>query len=134
MPVAFTMKEFEYVVEEDRKRPEKDQTRFRLRTLTVPERAECERTEFSQVGEEINLVSDQLERAQKVLGYALLGWSNFCDENGDPVEFSEVKEHGRRIVPVHIYNRISPWMVELANEVTRRSRLSEDAAKNSGAP
>lgn len=128
MPVAFTLTEFEYILECDKNSPPDKQTRFRLRPLGIKERGEVERTEFAQSGDETRLVSDRIGIALKILQFGLLGWENLADESG-PVHFQDVRENGRRIIPTHVLNLITPWVIELANAITERTRLSEDQQK-----
>lgn len=140
MPVAFSLTEFEYVLECDRSLPIDEQTVFLMRPLTVTERADVETKENAlEVADGAKQIFRLLPehdpaRNLKAVRYGLLGWRNFHDKNGKPVEFGEVKEGGRRAVPNHALNHISPWTDELGQEIRRRSTSSEDLSKNSGSP
>lgn len=134
MAVALTITPFDYVLKDDRNRPPEEQTVFRLRPLHAKEKQEVERTEWKAAGGEALMVSDRTGLAIRILNCGLLGWSNLRDAEGNEVEFAEVKENNRRILPSHILDRITPWLTELANAVYERTELSEEQKKNSSAP
>ena len=52
--------------------------------------------------------------------YGLVGWENFNDENGKPINFS--LENVKRVPPV--------YLSEISTEIINRSELGEAATKN----
>jgi hypothetical protein len=128
MAKAPSLQEWDYVLEEDRAKPECEQTVFRLRPLKFREYQESHRSTFHG-GEDGTLIfdQDQMGRAAKVLNCGLLGWTNFATEDGAAIEFR--REKGR--IPDDLLDVLRDWVVELANAITERSGLGKDAAKNS---
>lgn len=132
MATAQAFDEFEYVLKSDRDKPLEEQTVFRLKPLSFREKSECERVEITvdRDGHSHHAI-DRMGLARKVLTYGLCGWRNLLDAQGKPVEFRRVSEGGRFALPEDMLNLILPWAVELANAITDRSEVTEEAAKNS---
>lgn len=113
---------FDFVVEEERKLPKKDQTIFRLKNLTVRESEQIKNALFSKRGmgktaSEKLLIGSQ-ERLSLELG--LVGWENFADKAGKAILFNQ---QNLDYIP-------AKYRAEIALEIRGESELSEDEIKN----
>lgn len=103
---------FEYVFEENREDPIEDQAVFLLRPPTVAEDEKYLNNAgaLSQIG----------TKAHDMLRAHLMGWRNFLDENGEPVEFESRKDGAPTDAALeHVPIR---YRVELMNAITARGR------------
>lgn len=79
----------EFVTKAEKKLPPEKQTSFKVRFLTASQQAEIRDTLYNVSG----LGKARKERIQtgtadlQTLKYGLVGWSNFLDDNGSPVNF-----------------------------------------------
>ncbi len=122
MPVAPTLGQFTYVCKCDKDLPVSEQTVFKLRTLHWKERE-------SLFGEQNGLAI-----ARRVLNWALLGWSNFKDADGNDFEFRRVDEGKHQVLPAEILDRLVIWSDEIATEVMNRTTITEEQARNFTSP
>lgn len=112
----------DFVVEEERKLPKKEQTIFKLKNLTVRDAEQIKNALFSKHGTgkkatEQLLIGSQ-ERLSLELG--LVGWENFADGAGKPIPFNH---QNFDCIP-------TKYRAEIALEIRGESELSEDEVKN----
>lgn len=129
MPVAPTQKEFEYILERERDLPEAEQTVFQLKILGWRESRELERIPFYRRRGK-SLEADTAAVYERALAFGLLGWRNFLDDHGEPVEFEDMTANGNRKIPEHILDLLAPYAKELVDAITERADVSRDEAKN----
>lgn len=129
--------EFDYVLREDREKPRAEQTVFRLRPLTFREQEELSHQRIGanpdQAEREVWIDRDPMRTAREILNRGLMNWGNLQNGAGT-VDFEVRERKGKRELTEETLNAILPWWNELANEITQRSVLEEDTAKNSGSP
>lgn len=136
MPIAIDPREpYEYVLECDRDLPDDEQTRWKLKVLTLGELASLEDSLFRLDPEsgEARLLTGS--HATKILKIGLLGWSGFRDANGDDVPFrtrTVGRATGKREeVTDECLERLHPdWRRELANAITEQARPTQGERKN----
>ena len=141
MAVARRLVSFTYILKDDREAPEERQTQFHLRPLTYKEQEQISPSAV-QRNDDMEITISPMTMARKVLNFALEGWDNFCDQDGNPVEFERANEQppayggkNRRaitFIPDHLFDLLTPYALELTNAITDRSDISEDLGKNSG--
>ena len=116
-------KQFDYVLEEDRKLLAEKQTVWKLRGLSIGEQADVQdslRTERTETGETSWKTGTLL---LKTLRAGLVGVANFCDDTGLPVAFSSDKSG---VVTDDFLDRLAPaWRTELANAIAGAGQLSD---------
>lgn len=97
---ALSLKNRDYVVTDERKLPTKQQTVFKLKTLSAREIAELEDILYSRetvVRDEGAVISEALTRktgtySLRALQMGLIGWENFLGHQDKPIPF-DLKEH-----------------------------------------
>jgi hypothetical protein len=128
MAIARLMKEFEYVLEAERELPVEKRTTWRLRPLNYATHREAMRTSLSLSDETQFIEVDGFGKAAKILNYALLGWTNFRNEDGVEMEFQRCADG---TLPPQVLDLLVDVAVELSNAVTRHGAATKDHAKNS---
>lgn len=137
MPIALDPKEtFSYVLEDERKLPEDDQTVFQLRGLTISEEASLNNSLIASDmgGEEMKWKTGDYQL--NTLKRGLIGWSNFRDATGNEVACEIVERTGFRKktsgkvedpgVALECLDRLSSaHRTELANAIGNRGKVSE---------
>jgi hypothetical protein len=124
---------YEYVIKEQEKDPEEDQTKWLLKPLDVSEAAEVSDMIYSAKGfgkkreEQLKSGTQQLE----ILKRGLVGWINFVYPDGTEVEFEETTSARNRTEKHKIMERNLnkvPAKIrdELADEIRGTSSLDQD--------
>lgn len=139
MAIAVNPKENrEYVLEEDRGRPQEEQTVFILKNLTASELAKLEDSltdyslKSSATGKELSPEDIKMSlnigsQTLRVLRMGLVGWKNFKGEDGKDVSFMKQGETPRE----QNWDRLRPeWRREIANVITEQTKLTPDEVKN----
>jgi hypothetical protein len=146
MARASSLKEFDYILEEERKLIKEKKmkleaaTVFRLRRLSIDEMAQIEQsqevrssrdaaTKKEEVITDLNMSGIQKEYFR----FGLRGWSNLLDENDKPVKFESIPTTGAdaHLCPVENINQILDYKDELHMAILKGTRVSEEMAKNS---
>lgn len=133
MVVALTPGEtWDYVLEEDRERPEDERTTFLLATLDYEAHREIHDKALGTTRGGISEGSLEIRQGSaidKILRCGLRGWRNFKDTDGHDVEFKTETVHvfagKKRIQPTtETLGRLSQqWCVELAEAIQRNNRV-----------
>lgn len=118
MAVALTLTTQNYVLNAERNLPPNEQTVFLIRPLGARESAEVQDIIILDGENVLNINQMLLERVAR----GLVGWKNFADSDGKPVEFSEKIEEN--------LNRVTPYISELSTAIKAISELSGDQEKN----
>lgn len=131
MARALALTEFDFILESDLEAPEEERTTWRLRPLTFAEHAAIGRTELRQGKDETDtvVIHDNLGTAGKAVQAGLVGWKNFKDAEGAQIEFTRDSKTGK--IPDRLMDEIKPFVVELSDEIFKRSTLTRTQAKNS---
>ncbi len=124
---------FPYVLKDDRelKDGHKDKTVFQLGTLKARKYAGLQDSAITVTGgkkdRETNCKSGTVEL--DVLHEGLKGWSNFNDENGDPIEFET--SDSRNAMDRNLSRLRHKHREELADVITDGAEPDEEEVKNS---
>jgi hypothetical protein len=110
-------------------------TVFMLRTLSVIELADAlDSTQeiVTQADGSRSIAVRINNRNLKLIEAALVGWRNFSDERGNPLQFESNSENPRRPrASRRSLEALPQWLVrELARDIMGDSALSEQEAKN----
>jgi hypothetical protein len=127
MPIALDPKAtFTYVLEDDRKLPEEEQTAFTLRGLTVAEEAKVADSMISSIPGQEELSFRSGTHQLTVLRHGLRSWANLLDANGKEVAF-ETGRGSPRHVTDDCLDRILPrHRQELVGVILERGSISEE--------
>ena len=118
-----------YIAEEDRDRPEAEQTAFRIRSLSATERSGVEDNAISQGSDgEQRLRSGSMLISALHLG--LMGWSNFPPGGPDQPFRTKGKGLARRVSEKCLSAIPADVRQEVAAEILNASSLSESDSKN----
>ena len=126
-PVAVNLGgQYEYVLEEEKKSDPKDQTIFLLRPLKWKELSEIQdRTGYLTQSGEFRALAGTITTQTVIAG--LVGWSNFNDAQGQPVEF---KKNGG-VCHMDNLDLLAPdHLNELCNAISERGFLTRQEVKN----
>ena len=140
MAIAVNPKDnVEYVLEEDRGKPQEEQTVFTLKNLTASELAKLEDslTDYSlktkATGgkelspEDIKMSLNMGSQTLRILRMGLTGWKNFKDGNGKAISFMKQGEVPRE----QNWDRLRPeWRREIADAITEQTKLTPNEVKN----
>lgn len=125
MPIALDPKAtFPYVLEDDRKLPEEEQTIFTLRGLTVAEEARVADSMISSIpgAEELSFRSGTHQLT--VLRHGLRDWSGFPDASGGKVDFETTRSHPKMVTDECLDRLSSAHRTELVNAILERGAVS----------
>ena len=126
MPIALDPKAtFDFVLEDDRKLPEDEQTVFTLRGLTVAEEAKVADSMISSIpgAEELSFRSGTHQLT--VLRFGLRGWKNFTDSDGKEVEMELSRGNPRQVTDDSLDRLIPRHRQELVGAIMDRGSISE---------
>jgi hypothetical protein len=132
MAIARGVRQFTYVLEEERSLPPEKQTRWHLRTLTYSQAEDVGSIEVQQdqFGQR-RITTNAIKWARLVLNFGLHGWENFRDESGKEIEFRVGSSCDHRALPNDILDLIRPtWAIELADQIRNEANLDLETAKN----
>lgn len=125
MPIALDPKAtFTYVLLDDRKLPEEEQTTFKLRGLTVGEEARVADSMISSIpgAEELSFRSGTHQLT--VLRYGLRGWEGFVDSDNSAVEFEKTRTHPKTVTDDCLDRLSSLHRTEIVNAILERGVVS----------
>jgi len=120
MATAYSIKPRPFVLEEDRDKPEEEQTVFQLKGLTQDEWDAVIPLIGGKNADSITLLGST---ASKICRYTLGGWDNLKDEEGEIVPFSKKMKDN--------LNHLSAGQrMEIAVEALNRNQLNKEDEKN----
>ena len=125
MPIALDPKAtFTYVLLDDRKLPEEEQTTFKLRGLTVGEEARVADSMISSIpgAEELSFRSGTHQLT--VLRYGLRGWEGFMDSSKSAIEFEKTRTHPKTVTDDCLDRLSSLHRTEIVNAILERGVVS----------
>jgi hypothetical protein len=116
---------FNYVLEEDRKLPEKDQTIFKLQPLSYSQTRVIDDLLGTAFRNKTNPLGTM---NHKLLNYGLMGWENMKDNNGGEIKFKRNKEGD---IPDDLFMCFTrEQRSELASEIWGGSKIEDEEEKN----
>lgn len=127
MPIALDPKAtFDYVLEDDRKLEQSEQTVFVLRGLTVAEEAKVADSMISSIPGQEELTFRSGTHQLTILRHGLRGWRNFRSADGSEVPFETTKGSPRQVTD-ECLDRLSPLhRQELVAAIMDRGTISEE--------
>lgn len=126
MPIALDPKAtFTYVLEDDRKLPQEEQTAFTLRGLTVAEEAKVADSMISSIPGQEELSFRSGTHQLTVLRHGLRGWSNFLDPSGKEVPFETGKGSPRFVTDASLDRMFPRHRQELVGVILDRGSVTE---------
>lgn len=126
MPIALDPKAtFTYVLEDDRKLPDEDQTSFTLRGLTVAEEAKVADSMISSIPGQEELSFRSGTHQLTVLRHGLRGWSNFHAADGKEVVFDTGRGNPRQVTDDCLDRMLPRHRQELVGAILERGSISE---------
>lgn len=125
---------FEYVLRDDRKLPDEQQTVWLLRPMTAREYAEIENRSMRMDSKTNEAIFSSGTTTLSILKAGLAGVRNLVNDRGEPVPFA-TKVNGRNgnreEVRDEFLDKIHPrHLKELANAITERGQLTEEDREN----
>lgn len=127
MPIALDPKAtFDYVLEDDRDLPKKEQTAFTLRGLTVAEEAKVADSMISSIPGQEELSFRSGTHQLTVLRYGLRGWSNFKDGDGGEVKYESTRGAPRHVSDECLDRLLARHRGELVGAILERGTVSEE--------
>ena len=93
----------EFVLPEDRKKPKKDQTVFRLKPLTG--------REFAKLAGSLALAQENPEKIYDLLRVTLIGWDRLKNSSGSEVEYTS---DAVDLLPIDIASVLADAAIKLA--------------------
>jgi hypothetical protein len=126
MPIALDPKAtFTYILEDDRKLPEEDQTVFTLRGLTVAEEAKVADSMISSIPGQEELSFRSGTHQLTVLRHGLRGWENFKDADGKNVSFDTGRGNPRHVTDECLDRMLPRHRQELVGVILERGSITE---------
>ena len=126
MPIALDPKAtFTYILEDDRKLPEEDQTVFTLRGLTVAEEAKVADSMISSIPGQEELSFRSGTHQLTVLRHGLRGWENFKDADGKNVSFDIGRGNPRHVTDECLDRMLPRHRQELVGVILERGSITE---------
>lgn len=127
MPIALDPKAtFSYVLEDDRKLPEAEQTVFTLRGLTVAEEAKVADSMISSIPGQEELSFRSGTHQLTVLRHGLRGWSNFKNADSKDILFEANKGNPRWVTDECLDRLLPKHRQELVGVVLERGSVTEE--------
>lgn len=126
MPIALDPKAtFTYVLEDDRKLPEEEQTLFTLRGLTVAEEAKVANSMISSIPGQEELSFRSGTHQLTVLRQGLRGWQNFKDAAGGEIQFETGRGSPRQVTDESLDRILPRHRQELVGAIMERGSITE---------
>jgi hypothetical protein len=126
MPIALDPKAtYEYVLEEDRKLPEEEQTVFTLRGLTVAEEARVADNMIASIPGQEEFAFRSGTHQLTVLRFGLRGWSNFKSATGSEVTFDIGRGNPRQVTDEALDRLLPRHRQELVGAIMDRGSVTE---------